>query len=112
MRRRLFGNDASADSVACLLAIPQSEMRERNEPIRQDGERLPAWMADAAADPDAPVSVIVCLPESASVADDRLTVAQRTYPRQKLKRNYSGSRLSCVSGSAIKRITAGVKARR
>ena len=77
MRRRLLGNDAGADSVACLLAAPQSEMRERNEPIRQDGERLPAWMADAAANPDALVAVIVRLPESPPVADDRVISAKR-----------------------------------
>ena len=112
MRCGLLGNIAGADSIACLLATPQSEMRERNEPIRQDGERFPAWMADAAADPDALVSVIVRLPESPSVADDRLPLAKRTHPRQMAKRNHPGSMLSCVSGSAIKRITAGVKARR
>jgi len=69
-------------------------------------------MADPAAAPDALVSVIVRFAESPSVANDRLAVAQRAYPRQKLKRNHPGSRLSCMSGSAIKRITAGVKARR
>jgi len=69
-------------------------------------------MADPTADPDALVSVIVRLPESPSVAKDRLAMAKRAYPRQKSKRNHPGSRLSCVSGSAIKGITAGVKARR
>ena len=88
MRRSLFGNDAGADSVACLLATPQREMRERNEPIRQDGERFPAWMADAAADPDALVSVIVRLPESPSVADDSVVAAQRAKPRQQMQGNY------------------------
>jgi hypothetical protein len=112
VRRRLLGNDTNADSVACLLATPQSEMRERNEPIRQNGERFPAWMANAAADPDALVSVIVRLSESPSVADDRLPLAKRAHPRQPANRNHPGSMLSCVSGSAIKRITAGVKARR
>ena len=77
MWRRLLGNHTGVDSIACLLATPQSEMRERNEPIRQDGERLPAWMADAAADPDALVAVIVRLPESPPVADDRVISAKR-----------------------------------
>jgi hypothetical protein len=58
------------------------------------------------------VSGIVRLPQSPSVTDDRVVVAKRAKPRQETKRNYPGSRLSCVSGSAIKRITAGVKARR
>jgi hypothetical protein len=111
VRCRLLGNDAGADSVARLLATPQSEMRERNEPIRQDGEGLSAWMTDTATDPDALVSVIVRLPESSSVADDRLALAKRAQPREQMKRDHPGSVLSCVSGSGIKRITAGVKAR-
>jgi hypothetical protein len=56
--------------------------------------------------------VIVGLAESPSVADDRVVLANRTSPRQAIQRNYPGSMLSFVSGSAIKRITAGVKARR
>jgi hypothetical protein len=72
----LLGNVTGADSLACLLATPQSEMRERNQPFRQDGEGLPAWMADPTADPNALVSVIVRLPESSSVADDRVLTAK------------------------------------
>ena len=112
MRCRLLGNIAGADSIACLLATPQSEMRERNKPFRQDGEGLPAWMADPTADPKALMSVIVRLPESPSVPDDRLIPAKWASAREEIKRNHPGSMLSCVSGSAIKRITAGVKARR
>jgi hypothetical protein len=112
VRYCLLGSITGADSPACLLAAPQGKMREWNQPFRQDGEGLPAWMADPAADPDALVPVIVRLPESPSVAKDRLALAERAHPRQKSKRNHPGSRLSCVSGSAIKRITAGVKARR
>jgi hypothetical protein len=56
--------------------------------------------------------VVVRLPESSAVADDRVVAAQRAQPRQQLQRNYPGSMLSLVSGSTIKRITAGVKARR
>ena len=52
-------------------------LRERNQPFRQDGEGLPAWMADPAADPNALVSVIIRLPESPAVADDRLAMAKR-----------------------------------
>jgi hypothetical protein len=51
------------------------------------------------------------LPEAQSMADDRVIAAQWAQPRQQLQRNYPGSMLSLVSGSAIKRITAGVKAR-
>jgi hypothetical protein len=78
----LLGRFTGADSVACLLATPQGEMRERKKPFRQDGEALPARMADAATNPDALVSVIVRLPQSPSVADDRLAMAKRAHTRQ------------------------------
>jgi len=87
-------------------------MRERNEPFRQDGEGLPAWMADPTANPNSLTSVIVRLPEPPTVPDDRPVMAERAQPWQYAERNHPGSGLSCVSGSAIKRITAGVKARR
>jgi hypothetical protein len=77
VRRCLFANMTGADSVACLLTTPKREMPERNEPFRQDGEGLAAWTADPAADPNALVSVIVRLPESPSVADDRAITAKR-----------------------------------
>ncbi len=50
------------------------------------------------------------LPPSPAVADDGVVEADGTSPRQKLQRNHPGSLLSFPSGSAIKRITAGVKA--
>ena len=56
--------------------------------------------------------VIMALTEAPSVADDRVVTANRTSPRQALQRDPPGSMLSFTSGSAIKRITAGVKARR
>jgi hypothetical protein len=55
---------------------------------------------------------VVALTKSLSVTDDRAAAADRTLPRQKLQWNHPGSMLSFASGSAIKRITAGVKARR
>jgi hypothetical protein len=54
----------------------------------------------------------MALTKSPAVADDRIVMANRTAPRQKFQRDYPGSMLSFASGSAIKRITAGVKARR
>jgi len=56
--------------------------------------------------------VVVGLAEPAAVASDRIILAERAQPRQEMQRHYPGSMLSLVSGSAIKRITAGVKARR
>ena len=41
---------------------------------------------------------------------DRILPADGTLPRQEGQRDHPGSMLSFVSGSAIKRITAGVKA--
>jgi hypothetical protein len=87
-------------------------MARRHQPVRQDSKRLPARSTNPTPYPDAFVLVVVRLPESPSVADDRVVVAQRTQPRQQMQRNYPGSMLSLVSGSAIKRTTAGVKARR
>src|SRR5215471_9670774 len=48
----------------------------------------------------------------AAMANDALTVAHRTAARQQAERDHPGSELSLPSGSAINRITAGVKARR
>jgi hypothetical protein len=58
------------------------------------------------------VLVIVALTEPPSVADDRVVAANGTSPRQEFQRDHPGSILSFASGSEIKRITAGVKARR
>jgi len=44
------------------------------------------------------------------MADDRVVLADWTSPRQEGQRDHPGSMLSFASGSAIKRITAGVKA--
>jgi hypothetical protein len=69
-------------------------------------------MTDSAPHPDAFMPVIVGRSEPPSVADDRVIAAKRASPRQKFQRDHPGSMLSFASGSAIKRITAGVKARR
>jgi hypothetical protein len=68
--------------------------------------------ADPASNPDAPVAVVVRVPQAPSVADDRLLVPTDGTPtRQAIQRNYPGSLLSFSSASAIKRIRTGVKAR-
>jgi len=56
------------------------------------------------------VSVIVCLPKPAPMANDRVVSASRTSPWEQLQGNYPGSMLSFGSGNAIKRINGGVKA--
>ena len=87
-------------------------MSRRRQPVRQDGEGLPARPTNPAPDPNAIVLIIVGLAEPPAVAGDRVVLAERAQPRQEMQRHYPGSMLSLVSGSAIKRITAGVTARR
>ena len=67
-------------------------------------------MTDSPSNPNAFVLVIMGLAEPPSMADDRVVVANRTSPRQEFQRDHPGSMLSFASGSAIKIITAGVKA--
>ena len=78
----------------------------------QDREGLLAWQTDSAPHPDAIALIIVALTESPAVPDDGIVTAKRASPWQQLQRDYPGSALSFASGSAIKIITAGVKARR
>ena len=69
-------------------------------------------MTDPASHPNVFVPVIVALAQPLSMADDRVVAANWTSPRQEVQRDHPGSMLSFASGSAIKIITAGVKARR
>ena len=65
--------------------------------------------------PDAFAVLIVGPAESSSMTDDGVVLADGATPWQLIQWNYPdypGSGLSFGSGSAIKRITAGVKARR
>jgi hypothetical protein len=68
-------------------------------------------MTDPTTHPDAFVGGIVGLAGPPSMADDRVIAANRASPREEVQRDHPGSMLSFASGSAIKRITAGVKAR-
>jgi hypothetical protein len=69
-------------------------------------------MTDSAPHPNAFMPVVVGLAKPSSMANDRVVVANRTSPRQEIQGDHPGSALSLACGSAIKRITAGVKARR
>jgi hypothetical protein len=108
----LLSRFAGGDPLTGLLSATKAEMPRRRQPVRQDRKRLPARTTNPATHPDAFVLVVVRLSEPTSVADDRVLVAERAHPRQQIQQNYPGSMLSLFSGSAIKRITAGVKARR
>jgi hypothetical protein len=108
----LLNGIACGDAFASLLAATQGEMPSRRQPLGQDRKRLAAWMTDSAPHHYAFMLVVVGLAESPSMADDRVVPADRTLPRQHAQWDHPGSTLSFASGSAIKRITAGVKARR
>jgi hypothetical protein len=69
-------------------------------------------MTDSAPHQHAFMLIVVGLAESPSMADDRVVPTDRALPRQQVQWDHPGSMLSFASGSAIKRITAGVKARR
>jgi hypothetical protein len=108
----LLGGVTGGDPIAGLLSTVQAVVPGRREPIRQDREGLLARLTDSAPHPDAFALLIVGLTKSPSVADDRIASADWTSPRQQIQGDHPGSMLSFASGSAIKRITAGVKARR
>ena len=112
MRRCLFNGITCGDALTGLLSAMQAERRRRSEPIGQDGEGLTAGMTDSASHPNALVPAIVGLAEPQPMADDRVVSAKGTPPWQEVQRDHPGSMLSFASGSAIKIITAGVKARR
>jgi hypothetical protein len=112
MRHGLLNGIPSGNAFTGLLPAAQAEMPRRHQPIRQNREGLPARMTDSAPRPNAFVSVVMGLTEALSMADDRLIPANGTAPRQEAQWDHPGSMLSFASGSAIKRITAGVKARR
>ncbi len=69
-------------------------------------------MTDSPPHPDPIVARVVCLPAPLAMANDGIVATQRAPPREQLhrERRHPGSVLSSASGSAIKRITAGVKA--
>ena len=69
-------------------------------------------MTDSTSHPDAFVTVIVGAAESPPVTNDRVLPANQAPPREETQWDHPGSVLSFASGSAIKRITAGVKVRR
>jgi hypothetical protein len=110
VRCGLLGSITGRDVLTGLLSAVKSVVAVWRQPIGQDGEGFPARLTDSTPHPDAFVLVIVALTQSPSVADDRVITANGTSSRQQVQRDHPGSALSSASGSAIKRITAGVKA--
>src|SRR5208283_504082 len=91
--------------LACLLSALQGEMPRRYQPMRQNRKGLAAKTANPSSHPYSCLMLIMSLAEAPSVADDRIVAANGASSRQALQRNYPGSGLSFVSGSAITRIT-------
>jgi hypothetical protein len=112
VRRCLLNGSTCGDALTGLLPAAQTERRRWSEPIGQDREGLVARVTDSTPHPNVFVVFIVGLAEPPSMANDRVVSADWTAPRQEVQRDYPGSMLSFASGSAIKIITAGVKARR
>jgi hypothetical protein len=108
----LLGRITGGHVLTSLLPAMQGEGGRRRQPIWQNRESLPARLTDSAPYPDAFVLVVVGVAEPPSVADDRVITADGTSTRQEVQRGHPGWVLSSAFGSAIKRITAGVKARR
>ena len=110
MRCGLLNGFSGGDPLTRLLSTAQSVLPRRCEPLGQDRKGLPARLTDSTSHPDRFTLIIVALAESPSMTDDGVFPADRALPRQKGQRDHPGSTLSFDSGSAIKRITAGVKA--
>jgi hypothetical protein len=106
----LLDRVTGGDVLTGLLSAVKAVVAGWRQPIGQDGKGFPTRLADSAPHPDAFVLVIVSMAAPASVANDRVIPANGTSPRQEVQRDHPGSSLSSASGSAIKRITAGVKA--
>ena len=110
VRCRLLGRITGGEVLTGLLPAVKTVVARWRQPIGQDGKGLPARLTDSAPHPDTYVAVIVSMAEPSSVANDRIIPAYGTSPRQQAQRDHPGSALSSASGSAIKRITAGVRA--
>ena len=96
-----------------LLSAMETVVTVRRRPYGQNREGFPARLTSPAANADPAVPPIVRLPAPSAVTDNGLVAAHRTPSRQQSQRErgHPGSDLSSPSGSAIKRIRAGVKAR-
>jgi hypothetical protein len=107
---RLLSSFTGRQVLASLLPAVQGERSRWRQPIGQDGEGLLARLTNAAPHPNAIMTVIAGITKPLPVAHDRVVTTERTSPWEKVQRDHPGSVLSSASGSAIKRITAGVKA--
>jgi len=105
---------AAARRFPGLLSARKAVLAAGRRPVGQNGESQSTQPAQPAADPNPVVAFVVGLLAPSAVADDGVSAASRTPSREQRQWEHvhPGALLSCGSGSAIKRITAGVKARR
>jgi hypothetical protein len=100
------------DSLCCLLPARKAVVAVGRRPDGQDGECLVAGRATSAPNADDVVNFVVRLFAALAVAYDGPVSAKWALSWQQVQRErgHPGSILFSASGSAIKRITAGVKA--
>jgi hypothetical protein len=110
VRRGLLSRITGGDVLTGVLPAVKAVVAGWRQPIGQDSKGFPARLTDSTPHPDAFVLVVVSMAEPSSVSYDRVIPANGTSPRQEVQRDHPESPLSSASGSAIKRITAGVKA--
>jgi hypothetical protein len=114
-RSRVFPVVSSgANGFPGIFPALQAVMTVGRSPSRDDGVSFAAGATLTAAHPDPIVESIVGLLAAQTVADDRIVATAGAPAREQRERErlHPGSVFSSVGGSAIKRITAGVKARR
>lgn len=100
----LLGRVAACQAFTGLLTTTQAVVPRRRQPVRQHRECLPTLPANSASNPNPFVTVIVRLPKTLAMTDDRRGLTYWAPSRQTIQRNYPGSMLSSVSGNAITRI--------
>jgi len=110
VRCGLLNGFPGGEPLTRFLSTTQRVVCRRCEPLGQDRKGLPTRLTDSTSHPDRFTLIVVALAESPSMTDDGVLPADWTLPRQEGQRDHPGSMLSFDSGSAIKRITAGVKA--
>lgn len=109
MRRSLLNGFAGGNPLTRLLSTAQS-IAPTVRATGQDRRSLPPRLTDSSSHADRFALIVMALAESPSVTDDCVIAAEGTLPWQEDQRGNLGSMLSFDSGSAIKRIAAGVKA--
>ena len=110
-RDHVRGARELAAELGCRVAGPAADRGEF--PMRCDAwlsEREPLFEDWRVFELDGSRTPV--LAEPPAVANDRIVLAERAQPRHQIQRRYPGSLLSLLSGSEIKRITAGVRVRR